>query len=96
MAISGPMMNLILNLGLTAIVVVGAYRVNAGYSKPGGIVAFLSYFTMILNAMMSITRVFVDISKATASADRIGLVLDLKDELLVCEENESNEEQEAS
>ncbi len=96
MAISGSMMNLILNLGLTAIVVVGAYRVNAGYSKPGGIVAFLSYFTMILNAMMSITRVFVDISKATASADRIGLVLDLKDELLVCEEKESNEEQEAS
>lgn len=86
MALSGPMMNLILNLGLTAIVVVGAYRVNAGNSKPGGIVAFLSYFTMILNAMMSITRVFVDISKATASADRIGLVLNLEDELLVWEE----------
>lgn len=96
MAISGPMMNLILNLGLTAIVVVGAYRVNAGKSMPGGIVAFLSYFTMILNAMMSITRVFVDISKATASADRIGLVLDLKDELLVCEEKESNKEQKTS
>ncbi len=90
MALSGPMMNLILNLGLTAIVVVGAYRVNAGDSRPGGIVAFLSYFTMILNAMMSITRVFVDISKAAASADRIGLVLDLKDELLVWEEKEDN------
>lgn len=90
MALSGPMMNLILNLGLTAIVVVGAYRVNAGDSRPGGIVAFLSYFTMILNAMMSITRVFVDISKAAASADRIGLVLNLKDELLVWEEKEDN------
>lgn len=83
MAISGPMMNLILNLGLTAIVVVGAYRVNAGDSMPGKIVAFLSYFTMILNAMMSITRVFVDISKAAASADRIALVLDAGDELFV-------------
>lgn len=84
MALSGPMMNLILNLGLTAIVVVGAYRVNAGASMPGRIVAFLSYFTMILQAMMAITRVFVDISKAAASANRIGLVLSEGDELLVC------------
>lgn len=84
MALSGPMMNLILNLGLTAIVVVGAYRVNAGASMPGRIVAFLSYFTMILHAMMAITRVFVDISKAAASANRIGLVLSEGDELLVC------------
>ncbi|MDE7326166.1 MAG: ABC transporter ATP-binding protein/permease, partial [Lachnospiraceae bacterium] len=86
MAVSGPMMNLILNLGLTAIVAVGAYRVNAGASQPGRIVAFLSYFTMILHAMMSITRVFVDISKATASADRIGLVLGEEGELLARKE----------
>lgn len=83
MAVSSPMMNMILNLGLTAIVVVGAYRVNSGASQPGKIVAFLSYFTMILNAMMSITRVFVDISKAAASADRIQLVLESEDELPV-------------
>ena len=83
MALSGPMMNLILNLGLTAIVVVGAYRVNAGASMPGRIVAFLSYFTMILHAMMAITRVFEDISKAAARANRIGLVLSEGDELLV-------------
>ncbi|MBQ9120719.1 MAG: ABC transporter ATP-binding protein [Lachnospiraceae bacterium] len=86
MAISSPMMNLILNLGLTAIVIVGAYRVNSGASMPGKIVAFLSYFTMILNAMMAITRVFVDISKATASANRIELVLAAKEELPVLEE----------
>ncbi|MDE7211274.1 MAG: ABC transporter ATP-binding protein, partial [Lachnospiraceae bacterium] len=92
MAISSPMMNLILNLGLTAIVVVGAYRVNAGDSGPGGIVAFLSYFTMILNAMMSITRVFVDISKATASADRIALVLASEDELAVREGLQTGQE----
>lgn len=90
MAISSPMMNMILNLGLTAIIVVGAYRVNAGASLPGKIVAFLSYFTMILNAMMSITRVFVDISKAAASADRIALVLAAKEDLpAITEENGS-------
>lgn len=86
MAASSPLMNLILNLGLTAIVVVGAYRVNSGASLPGKIVAFLSYFTMILNAMMSITRVFVDISKAAASADRIQAVLEAEDDLTVMTE----------
>ena len=90
MAISSPMMNMILNLGLTAIIVVGAYRVNAGASLPGKIVAFLSYFTMILNAMMSITRVFVDISKAAASADRIALVLAAKEDLPVIAEEKNS------
>lgn len=85
MAVSSPFMNLILNLGLTAIIVVGAYRVNSGASLPGKIVAFLSYFTMILNAMMSITRFFVDISKAAASADRIQAVLAAEEDLPVIE-----------
>lgn len=89
MAISSPFMNLILNLGLTAIIVVGAYRVNSGASLPGKIVAFLSYFTMILNAMMSITRVFVDISKAVASAGRIQAVLEAGEDLPVKRSAES-------
>lgn len=87
MAVSSPVMNLILNLGLTAIVVVGAYRVNAGASLPGKIIAFLSYFMMILHAMMAITRVFVDISKAAASADRIALVLEAAEDLPVLSED---------
>lgn len=83
MSLSGPVMSLILNIGLTLVVVVGAYRVNAGASEPGKIVAFLSYFTMILNAVMMINRIFMVISKATASAARIGEVLDAPNELLV-------------
>ena len=41
----------------------------------GTLVAFTSYFTVILNAVMGITRIFVVISKAAASARRIGGVL---------------------
>ena len=57
------MMNLLLNLGLTLVIVVGAFRVNAGTSSAGNIIAFLSYFTIILNAMMAVTRIFVMCSK---------------------------------
>jgi len=83
MAIINPMMNLLLNLGLVGIIILGAYRVNLGVTKPGKIVAFLSYFTIILNAMMSITRMFVNISRASASAERIALILDTPEDITV-------------
>ncbi len=76
MGLTSPLMNLFLNLGLVAVIAVGAYRVNAGVSETGKIIAFTSYFTIILNALMSITRVFVNFSKGIASANRIGEVLD--------------------
>ena len=88
MALSGPIMGLLLNIGLTLVVIVGAYRVNAGASEPGKIVAFLSYFTMILNAVIMINRIFMVSSKATASAGRIEEVLSAPEELLVAKVEE--------
>ncbi len=70
MALTNPLMNLFLNLGLTAVIVAGAYRVNAGLTQPGKIIAFLSYFTIILNAMMAMTRIFVSFSRSSASGGR--------------------------
>lgn len=82
MSATNPMMNLLLNGGLTAMVVAGAYFVDGGVSKPGTIIAFLSYFTQILNSVMAINRIFVMLSKATASAQRIDEVLSQPDEEL--------------
>lgn len=87
MAITNPLMNLMLNLGLTLVVVVGAYRVNSGLSQTGSIIAFLTYFTLILNAMLSITRIFILYSKGTASFSRIQEVLNLPEDLLVLPED---------
>ena len=75
MAISNPTMNLLLNLGLTLVILVGAYRTDLGLTQPGKIIAFLTYFTIILNAMMTLTRIFVLISKGTASFQRISEVI---------------------
>jgi len=81
MALSGPLLNLCLNLGLTLVIVVGAFRVNAGISKAGKIVAFLTYFTLILNAVIAVNRIFVMMSKAIASAERIDRVFAAEDDL---------------
>lgn len=80
MAIVNPAMNFFLNIGLVLVIIAGACRVNGGQSEVGKILAFMTYFTIILNAMMSISKMFVIISKAVASANRIEAVLAAHDE----------------
>ena len=90
-AITNPSASLILNLGLTLVVIVGAYRVNSGAILSGVIVAFLQYFIMILNAMLGITRIFVMYSKGEASANRVADVLATPEDLTVQPETEREE-----
>jgi ATP-binding cassette subfamily B protein len=81
MGITNPAMFLFLNLGLVAVIMAGAYRVNAARTQAGAILAFLTYFTIILNATLSITRMFVMYSRGRASGDRIAEVLALPEDL---------------
>lgn len=83
MALTNPMMNLLLNTGLTLVVLLGAYRVNAGFTQPGTIIAFTSYFTIILTATLSITRIFTHLTKGMASSKRIFAVLNETQEMPV-------------
>lgn len=79
-ALTSPAMNILLNLGMVGVLVVSAWRVNRGLSEVGKILAFMTYFTIILNALLSISRMFVMVSRAAASAERIAQVLDGPDE----------------
>ena len=76
MALTNPITDLLLNLGLTLVVLVGAIQVNAGAMPAGQIVAFLTYFALIQSATLGIAKVFVRISKGVASARRIRQVLE--------------------
>lgn len=82
MSVTNPIMNVVLNLGMTVVVLVGAIRVSKGLAQVGEIIAFTSYFTIILNAVISISRIFVNVSKGSASAKRICAVLNMPDELI--------------
>ena len=81
MSLPGPIVTLFLNIGLTLVVLVGAQRVNGGHTQPGVILAFLTYFNMILMGVMGLNRIFMMMSKANASANRIREVVDLPEEL---------------
>ena len=82
-SLTNPASTLFLNLGLTLVVIVGAHRVDSGAIRSGVIVAFLQYFTMILNAMLGVTRIFVMWSKGEASANRVADVLAMPEDLTV-------------
>lgn len=71
MSLTNPLTTLILNLGLVAVIVAGAFL----SSEPGIMTGFLTYFTIVLNAMLGISKIFVVISRGAASSGRIEQVL---------------------
>ena len=81
MSLPGPIVTLFLNVGLTLVVLLGARRVNDGLTAPGVILAFLTYFNMILMGVMGLNRIFMMMSKANASANRIAEVVRLPEDL---------------
>ena len=89
MAIPSPLMQLCLNGGLALVVLIGAHRVNNGVMEPGVILAFLTYFNMITMGVMGLSRIFMTMSKAGASADRIDEVLQMETDQRVLPPNEA-------
>ena len=88
MAIPWPFMQLSLNIGLVLVILIGARRVNAGQMQPGVILAFLTYFNMITMGVMGLNRIFMSISRASASANRIDLVLQTEIDQTVLSQDE--------
>lgn len=91
-AASNPATTLVLNLGFAGVILMGAYLVQKGETGPGAIIAFLSYFTIILNAMLGITRIFIMCSKGIASARRITEVLEMPEDMPVYTEKTEQED----
>ncbi len=91
-SVVNPAMNLFMNCGIIAVVALAAFRVNGGKSDPETVIAFMQYFTLISNAMMGVSRIFVMYTKCSASARRIAEVLDAQNDLVVDQTLPSTEE----
>lgn len=73
-----PIMNIILNISIVAIIKIGAINVQTGSATPGDVMAAITYISQILNAVMRATMIFQTVSRGVASGRRIN-------EVLVCE-----------
>lgn len=71
-----PIMNIILNISVVAVIKVGAVQVQIGGITPGNVMAAITYVTQILNAIMRMTVIFQTVSRGAASGKRIKEILD--------------------
>ncbi len=83
MGVVNPVMTLLMNGGITAVVALSAYRVAGQTSDPETVIAFMQYFTLLSMAMMTMSRIFVMYTKCAASARRIAEVLEQGEDLPV-------------
>ena len=90
MAMLNPLVNFVINIALTVSVLYGAFLVKNLEIKVGSIIAFMSYFTIISNAMVSLSRIFEQTSRGYASALRIKYVLKIDSSKNIINLNKSN------
>src|SRR6202034_4242532 len=76
MALMFPVVMLVINCANSAVVWFGANRIAHGQMSLGSLIAFLTYFTLILTAVMMATFVGVMAPRAAVSAERIQEVLE--------------------
>ena len=76
-----PVMNIVLNLAIVAIILVGGIQVREGAIMPGTVMAAITYISQILNGMMLLAMIFQTISRGVVSAGRLSEILNAKPEL---------------
>lgn len=84
MGIANPVMTLLMNCGITAVVAISADTFFGHDSDPETVIAFMQYFTLISMAMMAMSRMFVMYTKCAASARRIAEVIETPAEIVTC------------
>ncbi len=81
MALAMPMIMLVMNFSIVAIIWFGGLQVQAGTMLVGEIMAFVNYMMHILFSLMMVAFMFVAISRAKASGERIQEVLETEVDL---------------
>ncbi|CAM4267369.1 ABC transporter ATP-binding protein [Saccharibacillus endophyticus] len=76
MALNMPIMTLILNISIIAVLWYGGALNRSGDLAVGELVAYINYVTQMLSSMLSIGMILTFISRAKASADRVNEVFD--------------------
>ncbi|MGN0131547.1 MAG: ABC transporter ATP-binding protein [Lachnospiraceae bacterium] len=76
-----PIMNVILNIAVVAVIKVGGILVEGGGATPGSVMAAITYLSQILNAVMRTVMIFQTVSRGNASAKRIREVLECPEDL---------------
>ena len=78
MAFLMPVMMLVMNMTVVAVIWFGGIRINNGAMQIGDLMAFIQYVMMIMFALVMASFMFVMVPRAAVSAKRINEVLEMK------------------
>jgi ATP-binding cassette, subfamily B, multidrug efflux pump len=78
MAFMMPVMMLVMNLTVVAIIWFGGIRIDNGAMQIGDLMAFIQYVMQIMFALVMASMMFVMVPRAAVSAKRINEVLEMK------------------
>ncbi len=70
-----PIVTLVMNLTVIAVLWLGGNMVNSSTLQIGKIMAFINYLLQIMNSLIMAVTIIINLSRAKASADRINEVL---------------------
>lgn len=88
LAFMSPCMNIVLNICIVAVIMIGGFEAKAGGSiTPGNTMAAITYLAQILHGITFMANIFQTFSRAKASADRINDVLNMPDVIVDGEGN---------
>ena len=76
MCFLSPLMMIVMNMAVVAIIYLGGLKAEAQAMKAGDIMAAVSYLTQIFHSVMMVNMMFQTLSRAGASAKRVCEVLD--------------------
>lgn len=78
MSVITPLMNVVQNVAIIAIIAIGGIDISAGVAgmSTGTLMAGVNYVTTVLHSVMMVTMMFQSVSRALASGKRIREVLD--------------------
>lgn len=69
--ILNPILTFILDIGLVLVIYIGGLLARNNLTNTGKIIAFITFFTIISTALVTISRIFQNILKGTTSLNRI-------------------------
>jgi len=76
MSIIGPLMMIVMNAAVIAIIYIGGWQIEAGRMHVGEVMAAITYSTRVLSSIMMLNMMFNSVTRAKASADRVNEILD--------------------
>lgn len=95
-AAMNPATYIMINLGIAALIYVGALRVDSGILTQGQVVALYNYMSQILVELVKLASLIITITKALACAGRVSAALDVETDMhgadTMPKENDTDEE----